>query len=300
MSVNPLPVSYPEYVTVDMQYLYNNKESKVLSWEGKVWCAYGDSITTYADYPVGKGWGDYVNNAIKFKRLYERGIGGTPYQYGSHGSFVSFVTDSGELYNSDMTHNKDNYSGTIPSGCVAIRSSFCSWDRITHMIPNSIRENIDMLFVMGGTNGDNTVDEAVFIENDETDVEWKTSDFYSLIGGDYNINTLAGAMTSCLMKLQLWCPNAVIIVGTPLSGRGTQGQIRTDIKNQEYLTSKVIRDVANALSFPICDMNAECLINGWNAKDLLGDGTHPTNEKSKKMMARVLIGRLRTILPMIN
>lgn len=50
------------------------------------------------------------------------------------------------------------------------------------------------------------------------------------------------------------------------------------------------------MSIPLIDINAEMGANGLNAATYLGDGVHPRNI-GKKMLAKVIIGNLKRILP---
>lgn len=270
-------------------------------WKGKTWSAYGDSITAISNgNGLQLGWAKYVNDVFGFSTFYGRGIGGQRYAWGNVGGSVSFINADGTYNSRNDSYNKDNYTGDIPEGTTACRGSFCSWDRITHMYPESIKDTIDLIFIMGGTNDSADETSPVFVSNDTTDSEWASSEYYSTYGGDYNISTLKGGMASCIMKMQAWMPQAVIVVGTPLSGRGTEGYIGTTLGAGEYTKSEYIKEVAKMCSIPLIDVYAACGINPWNRTKYISDSVHPYLEDGKKMLARAVVGGLTSIYPMIN
>ena len=63
-----------------------------------------------------------------------------------------------------------------------------------------------------------------------------------------------------------------------------------------YQKSEKIRKISYLMSIPLIDINAEMGVNGLNAATYLGDGVHPRNI-GKKMLAKVIIGNLKRILP---
>ena len=48
--------------------------------------------------------------------------------------------------------------------------------------------------------------------------------------GDYNIDTFTGAVASCIMKWQVWCPNAIVVLVTPFPrwGLNTKQQLKSN------------------------------------------------------------------------
>lgn len=271
--------------------------------KGKTWACYGDSITAISNGDgLALGWAKYVNDAVRFSQFYGRGAGGQKFGYGSNGGSVVFVNATTGEYNSrNDSYNKDNYAGAIPDGCVAVRGSFCSWDRITHMFPVSIKDSIDIVCIMGGTNDIYNDAPAEFVENSNTDAEWTASgaDYYGLFNGDYNITTLKGGIASCVMKFQVWMPNAIIVICTPLSGRGVAGQRSTDLNVDEYPKTQVIKEMAERTSSPCIDVFGICGISPFNRVEYITDGVHPYSEAGKKMLARAFIMGFKIIEPMI-
>ena len=273
------------------------------SWSGSVGIAWGDSITAInnPNSPT-DSWGAFVRDHFNMSVFYGRGIGGTTVKYSSGGGSVSFINADGSHNSRNDSYNKDNYTGEVPAGTTKCRSAMCSWDRITQMIPSSIKDTIGFIFVMGGSN-DAVSDgnPATFIANDVTDPEWATSEYYAVYGGDYNItSSLKGGFASMVMKFQAWCPNAVIIVGTPLSGRGTQGLINTTLgADSIYGVAQDIKQIAGVLSLPVIDVYQTSGINQLNRTTYITDMVHPYGLPGKKALARAIIGGMKGIVPNI-
>ena len=165
------------------------------------------------------------------------------------------------------------------------------------MFPENIKDTVDMVFVMGGTN-DGADDEAVeFIVGDKTDPEWAASGYYATYGGDYNISVLRGAIASTVMKLQAWMPNALVVIGTNLSGRGTAGEIGTSLDVVEYNKAIIEKEMASRMSCPCIDVYSTCGINPWNRTTYIDDGVHPYLDEGKKMLGRTVACGLNGIYP---
>jgi len=165
------------------------------------------------------------------------------------------------------------------------------------MYPASIKDSIDAVFVMFHND---SVDgnEFAWVEGDTTDPEWAASEQYATYGGDYNISTLEGGIASTIMKLQAWLPNAVIILGTPINGQGTTGQLRPDA-NGLYKQVQHVKNVGLRFSIPVIDVYATCGINGLNRTEYITDNIHPYSVAGSKMVARAVIGGFKTILPKV-
>ena len=265
-------------------------------WLNKIWSAYGDSITAISNgNGLSLGWAKYVNDEIPFGMFYGRGIGSQSFGWKEHGGSVSFINADGTFNSRNDEYNKDNYTGDVPAGTTACRGCFCSWDRITHMFPAAIKDNIDMIFIMGATNDQNDDSALSWVANDDTDPEWAASTYYSSYNGDFNIETLAGGVASTIMKMQAWMPQAVIVLGTPLNGQGNLGTVP-----DEYDKSIIVRETSHKFGCPCVDVYGTCGINTFNNSTYLTDGTHPYNEPGKKMLARAVICGLEDVFPMIN
>lgn len=272
-------------------------------WENKKWLAYGDSITAISNgNGLSLGWAKYVNDVLHFSEFYGRGIGGQSYAWHTGGGAVSFINADGTLHSRNDSFNKDTYTGEIPSGTTACRSAFCSWDRITHMIPDTIKDSLDLVYVMGGTNDwDNAETDVPQISIANTaDAEWASSEYFNIYGGDFDITSLSGAVASTIMKLQIWCPNALIVIGTPLSGRGETGTKGNSLDIQEYNKSELIKLTSKRCSVPCIDIYETCGINPMNRDLYIQDGLHPYIESGKKRLGRAVISGLYNIYPIIN
>ena len=285
-------------------------------WWNKIISTYGDSVVAVNNgdftYPysfdsVGDSWnwGNRVAQYYKMSKHYGRGIGGQGYKWTTakeNGGSVAFVnTTSGSYAGRDDNYNYDNYAGEIPEGCVKVRGCLASWGRITAMYPASIKDTIDVILVMAHNDAYDT-SECTFVPNDTTDPEWAASgaDYYDKINGDYDLTTLKGGIASTLMKLQLWMPNAIIVLLSGISGQGTTGKLNTDINGGLKQTAQAIREMSHLTSIPCIDTFATDGINGWNRTTYIADSIHPYTVVGSKMFARSVIGGLKGILPHIK
>lgn len=272
---------------------------------------YGNSITAINDKTDGTDytepivadpnkWGTIVASYYEFSSLYSRGIGGQKYAWGNLGGSVAFIRPNGTLHSRNDSYNYDNVpSGSIPSGTVKVRGSFCSWSRITTMFPPALKNEVNMIIVKGATNDAVDPTDHEWVPNSVVDPEWAASSQYALFGGDYNISTLKGGIASTIMKLQIWMPQAIIVIATPLPGRGTTGQNSIILPTTETTKSIYVRDIARLLSIPIIDINANSGINSFNRATYITDAVHPYNAAGNRMLARTVIGGLKSIMPNI-
>ena len=268
-------------------------------WIGKGWAQYGDSISTYADNPWTSdgGWAIVANKYQQFGNTYMRGIGGQSFAYGAHGGSVSFINADGSLDSVDQSSNYDDYSGTVPSGTTKSRGAFCSWLRITSMFPESMKDNVDLVVVMGGTNDTANSTAPTWIADSTTDTEWAESDYYSDYGGDYNIDTLQGGVASTIMKMHAWMPNALIVIATPLNGRtGITGGKNPGTIPTEYIKSNQIIEAARMFGANVIDVFGGCGINIVNSDEYISDGVHPKS-KGRILLGNFIAGELNRILP---
>ena len=291
-------------------------------WLNKCVATYGDSVTainngdfTYPFPSLNSNWGNMLADYFTMSKHYGRGIGGQGYKWdtgpGDAGGSVSWVTPTGVFINRLDSFNYDDWDGvTYPNGVTAqmeldgdairIRGCLSSWLRITKMFPVGVKENVDVVLVMAHNDSyDNT--DCAFVANDTTDPEWAGSgaDYYGKINGDYNLSTFRGAVASTIMKLQLWMPNAVIVLMSGISGRGETGQINTAINSGGLMQSaEAIREMSKLTSVPCIDTFASDGINGWNRVSYISDTIHPNNAGCK-MLARAIIGGMKCILPKV-
>lgn len=295
---------------------YLDDDKYVLNdWKDKTLSTYGDSVTAVNNGNFKKpykfesvadswNWGNRVAEYFNMEAHYGRGVGSQGYKWttaGGNGGSVTFVNaTTGAYTNRDNNYNYDNYTGAIPEGCVKVRGCLASWSRITSMYPASIKDSIDVILVMAH-NDAYDASECAFVPNDTTDTEWAASgaDYYGKINGDYDLSTLKGGIASTLMKLQLWMPNAIIVLMTGISGQGTTGELNENINGGLTKTAQAIREMSHLTSIPCIDTFATDGINGWNRTSYIADSIHPYTIAGSKMFARAVIGGLKSILPNI-
>lgn len=245
------------------------------SWAGKTWVSYGDSITQMG------GWQDYITEYFGFARHYERGLG----------SCTFIQSDQIWYANPDGSYNsRYGFLGVTeaPEGTTAHEGYMCSTDRITTSIP----ADADLILVMAGTN-----DAGITVSAPLGDLSYP-----------FDETTFMGAVASTVVKLQEHAPDALIVLASPLSGRGPETEDKKEqTANQtgpEYNTlglttqdyANAIREVAEYLSIPYIDVFGTTGINSFNRNRYIGDIVHP-NEEGQKAMARVIIGALNNLKP---
>ena len=266
-------------------------------WSGKKWISYGDSITAFGNDGA-VSWQSYVSKKLNFANSKVCGIGGQTYTY----NVKPWFANADGTYNSrddsgDMT---DPTSYTVPDGCTAHYGYLASWDRITTMIPDSVKDTIDLIFVMSVNDGASQtgVIETVptWIPNATTDALWASAPENTL-SGDYDITTLNGAIASTLMKLQTRCPNALIVIGTCWSGRGI-GSTKANSYNYDsngtgiWYEGQTVKFIANYYSFPCIDLWGNSQVNPWNRNTYNTDSIHPSYAGYKKLARAVISGLL--------
>ena len=249
-------------------------EVSKLSWAGKTWCSYGDSITQE------EKWQSYVTEYFGFEKHYNRGIGSSTFAQSDQ---VWYANEDGS-YNS-----RPGFDGVTeaPEGTTEHEGYLCSSDRIDVSIP----EDADLVVVMGGTNdmGSNVPIGDLSYPFDET--------------------TFMGAVASTIVKLQEKVPDAVIVLVSPLSGRGPETEDDSVPANSDTdqfavndlgLTTKDYRDameeVAEAMSIPFIDVYGTTGINQWNRSEYIRDIVHPS-DLGGMAIARSVIAGLEDIKP---
>lgn len=247
-----------------------------VSWAGKKWCSYGDSITGY------NVWQSYVTEYFGFAEHYLRGVGG-----------ATFVQSSLIWYaNEDGSYNcQPGIAGVTdaPAGTHVVEGHLCSDDRI-----KTVPADSDLVVIMAGTN-----DAGPSISAPLGDLAYP-----------FDETTFMGAVASTVVKMQKQCPNAVIVLASPFSGRGyeEEGQSKEEMRANQtdpiyndlglttYDYAKAIEEVAGFLSIPYVDVFESCGVNQFNRYEYLEDLVHPTPEGGKAI-AEVMIGRLKEITP---
>ena len=155
--------------SIDTLFLMSNLKNY---WKDCVVACYGDSITAHAggdfyqpwdNFPTTStkqySWAYYVAREFDFAAYKGRGVGAQGYSWNTisglaGGSVVFYNSANGETNSRNDSYDLDTYEGNVPvpSECVAGRGSFCSWDRITKSFPVAIKDAIDIVLIMGGTN----------------------------------------------------------------------------------------------------------------------------------------------------
>ena len=299
------------------KYYYGVKEIPVAgaSWRHKTWLSYGDSITAIGnevDRKKDGSWQMKVRDYFEMEKAYGRGIGGQTFVYNKKPWFAN----ADGSYNSrddngDMT---DESSYTVPEGCTAHYGYFASWDRICTMIPDEIKDTIDLITVFGVNDATNTFsletwEPPVYHRYSDDwlalDEAWANAEENNLAGvaGDFDITTIDGAIASTILKLQIRCPNAVIVFGTSWSGKGVNN---TSTGNYEgsgkafYNHALRVKTVAHYYSIPVVDIWGTSGVNCFNRHIHNKDSTHPYYPRGKMMLARAWIGGLQSICPILD
>lgn len=277
-------------------------------WEGKNVAGYGDSITELQeeseDGVATSGWLKTVGDYFGFNKRYNRGIGGTTIRN----------------YNKEITVKVNPNGGNKNYGVpdeqkVTCCQAMCSWARIKTQFPEEIKDTIDLVLFMGGTNdfgGVGDIGDGILpkwsAENDYDD-EWMADSVYNPEHGDFPQNTFKGAIASTILKLQRWMPYARIVLVTQLSGkRETVEDGMTDFCYDSHGKSPYdyTRDaimVAEMMSTPYIDLFGTCGINQFNSTLFIGDKVHPNSSNSNEKrngvssLARAIIGGLKNVLP---
>jgi hypothetical protein len=304
---NPLP--FITRYNVKEKFLQSNIDA-ANQWFGKTVALYGDSITAISSGNFNipsidtTKWGVILANELQLSTLYGRGIGAQKYSFGTNGGSVAFCnTVTGIQESRNDSFNYDNYVGNVavPAGTTPIRGAFSSWLRIITQYPAAIKNTIGTIIIMGATNDDIDTTALSWVQSSTVDTEWAASSQYATYGGDYNLATLEGGIASTIMKMQAYMPQARIIIATPLSGRGTTGNLNMSSPiTEEYTKSISVRKIANIFSLPIIDVNSKCGINGLNRTTFITDSVHPYNIEGNSALAMAMLGDLKSIYPRLT
>lgn len=299
--------SVKEGAVFEYKYITDNGEFMRNPWKGRTIGLYGDSITELCgnDSVTADSWAAYLRDYLS-ANIIVRGWGGTPIKHmpwdnSTDGQNKWWFNENGEKVKVDT-----------PDGIEINVGGMCDWKRIITQFPSTIKDAIDAVILMGGTNdfSNTNAGDVLFVEEDSTDADWHDSEYYN--GGDFKISTIKGAVCSAIMKLQAWMPQAVIIIATPLSGRNTGGGFNgTDQPvNSEGLNemqfANAIKEAAAYMSVPVIDINTLTGINQQNRKYHIKDGVHPykitdgsgvSHNNGSVAMARVFMKGMDNIYP---
>ena len=289
-----LPESYVPYYdlkfVVPLSKTLGINYSVLQPWVGKNVLFYGDSITAQINGDTPKSWSTHIYNALSLASVHGRGVGGQTYFWND----TTFKVDADGNYVS---------RGGADDNCLGC---FCSWQRISSMIPDAIKNSIDAIIIMGGTNDIGQVEEEtgsgsiewavpVWSSENDTDTDWANATEYN--GGDYNVTTFTGAIASTIMKMQARCPNAKIIIASPLSRWNTTNHTpfaKENVTMQDM--AEIEHKTANYMSVPFIDVTALCGINGWNYSTYISDSVHP-NAAGGKMLAAAMLSGFESLYP---
>lgn len=298
----------------ELQDQVNQLLSKAATvWENKTILFWGDSITQMGqDYgtgiidghgtfpyqePFGWNWQERFCSEMKFKEFYSRGIGSAMW---THSEYVAYIDNAtGKLIKRPNPFVKFEDAPDI-EGQTKVHFGLSDWDRIKAQIPEDIRAKIDVIF-MFCTNSILTKDlVADFSANNNQDTAWATDTAFNKFGGDYNVLDHANAIISTIMKLQIWCPNAKIVIGTQLSGRGPVDGSNTANLNtaiSQWESAQITKKVAGVMSIPCIDIYGTDGINPLNRHDYIADEVHPYKENGCKMLVSALCGGFNSLIP---
>lgn len=279
-----------------------NVSDGVNGWRGLTWVSYGDSITAQGNNGHPTSYQYYVDSAIGFAQSYRRGVGGQTYKVNTNTFYANPDGSYAGRYGMDGLTEP-------PEGTTTHLGYFASWDRITAMIPDSIRESIDLVMLCGGTNDHVSVEDVetdgvisagtpVWVPNSAVDAHWAASEHYA--GGDYDISTFAGAIASTITKMRIWCPNAIVVLATPYPRWDTDTmQQYTNSSGLDFRGMCEIQiAAAKYMGCPVVDANAMCCVGGANFASTVSDGVHP-NAMGVKLYGKALADGLNTISPKI-
>lgn len=288
---NVVPTTYKPYHKINGDSV-KKANYEVIPWKGKVLSTFGDSIT--AQGQDGTGYQQHIVSLHEFSGNLVRGIGGSRYRWSTQ---LFWANPDGSYA------GRPDAGGSQPAGTTEHNATFCSWDRIKAMYPDSIRNTIDLVVCMGGTNDwqyitSSNIGNFSYGTGNTTDAAWVAEAGFN---GDFNLNTLKGAIASTVLKLQKRCPNALIVLASPLSGRGTTGQSGVEqVKNAEGYTTedvaKIVEEVAHYFSIPFIDVFGKTGINQMNRLTYIADSVHP-NETGEKRLGEVMAHELKAIPP---
>ena len=301
-------------IILNEKYSLTNRVQQLISWANRTGVCYGDSITAQGNDGV-SGYVGILNREISFQNLYGRGVGGQSYvwndaawytEVGTNGAYLDrYLYDSNgnktsSVISVNATQEQIGYIESALGKTIEVhRGCFCSWDRITAMIPSTIKSYVELIILMGGTNdfgSDHIISDGIpeWSANNTTDTDWVSASEYN--GGDYDLSTFAGGMMSTIMKMTIWCPNALVVVVAPWGNYNTTTKKQSENGNGDTIMDFAIKEkeLAEYLGCPFIDISAETGVNPFNASSYFADTYHP-NAKGASLIARVLVGGLRRI-----
>ena len=299
----------------------NRKTGGINPWKGKVVAFYGDSVTYigqgtgtingHAAAPYvgdwGYNWQLYIAKYLGLKEFYSRGVGSAMYEYQN---WVQYA------------HTETGYSGDRPypfvsfdeaeekEGFTKTHGYLAAWDRIKAQFPASIKNSIDAIFITDSNSAVNHISDdfetPTFIKGATKDADWAADSVYNVFGGDYDITTFAGAICSMIMKLQVWMPNAQIIIGSQISGRGddsVSGAVsggnftKLDEARRGMYCAEKTRKIAGMMSIPYVPVFESMSINPLNRNGKISDIVHPFTKAGGFRVGKTIAQYLMNFTP---
>ena len=302
----------------------DNVENNLNPWAGKCIAFYGDSVTYigqgtgtsngHASSPYAADWGYnwqlYVAKYLGLKEFYSRGVGSAMYEYQD---WVQYA------------HTETGYSGDRPypfvsfdeaeekEGFTKTHGYLAAWDRIKAQFPASIKDSIDAIFITDSNSALNhTSDDfqtPAFIKGATKDADWAADSVYNVFGGDYDITTFSGAICSMIMKLQVWMPNAQIIIGSQISGRGDENITeepqpvrganftKLDEARRGMYCAEKTRKIAGMMSIPYVPVFESMSVNPLNRNGKISDIVHPFTKAGGFRVGKTIAQYLMNFTP---
>lgn len=265
-------------------------------WYNKTMLAFGDSITAINNGNSNCiGYARFICDYFGIDKYYGRGIGSSCVAW--HESPIWFSSEDGQYLGREESERPSGTEGVdywSHSYADDKPSSFCSWDRIKTMIPDSIKDDVDLIFVMGGTNdhmSNKPLGEGIptWSPSNVQDTIWSADTAYN--GGDFDLSTFKGGLASTLMKIQKRCPNAVILFGTLIGGYNSVNNPKANglgLTPRQYADASI--EVCKMLSIPYVDVFTLAGINNFNNDVYLPiDKVHPYCKDGGKALASAII-----------
>lgn len=158
-------------------------------------------------------------------------------------------------------------------------NGFCTDTRV-----NTIPIDSDVIIIMGGTN------------------DWNDRELGDLTY-PYDTSKFKGGLATTIQKVKTRCPNALVVVMSLLSGRGTETGVNmtAPVANGLGLVSedyaKATEEVCHFMSTEFIDVFGKTGINQFNRATYIQDVVHP-NTEGGKAIARVVVNGLKNVEPL--
>lgn len=321
--------TYETDINLDYSIYYMKKTvsaGNTSDWKNAIAALFGNSIVAKCNGDFegyyDPSWGGIFATKLGLAKLYARGVGGQTYRWndncfyiksGSTGNYVNrwkvkngvIDTTAGVVTISTTEEEKQAIEAVLGYPIEIHRGCYCSWDRITSMFPASIKDSINCVCIMGGTNDFSGVEDVEggdlngtlqpqWSSENQLDTDWMSAEGY-YNGGDYDISNTWGAMASCLMKMQIWMPQAKIIVLIPIIRKGVEfnNPVNTNGVNMQTFNEN-LKKIADWCNVEVIDMSV-CGITQFNSDTMIPDGFHPGTLEANTRMGNHLAAKFNCI-----